>query len=297
MDKKSRILAFVLGVFIIVILVMLSLTPVLKGRSKNSDVINEIEQEKYSKINDDEGKLDDDNENNNPSLSDNVVDITLGVNSLVHGEGARINGGDIIIMQGGTYNISGDFLDGTIFVDTIFDVVLKLNGVNITTQKEAINIKGSKVEIELNKDNYINSSLGGIVSNSSLVIKGDGVLKIQAGGKGIDALDGVDIRGGDIFVVEEEKSGVKDNSGQSVVSFSFQNKLNGIKQLSFRDDESEILGISLTNSFKNVLISSKRLENKNYSLIKIDENNGEEKVIINNTDSFYVASGYNLYSE
>jgi len=293
MNKRSRILTLVLGVMIIIVLILLSLTPVFKDRSVilGDNEEKEVENEKGETLNE---ELENEKEEiEGPLLSDNVVDISLGINSLIHGDGARVKGSDIVIEKGGTYNISGELLNGTIYVDTIFDVLLKLNGVNITSSKEAINIKGANVVLELANNNFLDSNEDGIVSNATVDIKGDGQLLIHSLKSGVVSLDGVNVLGGDIIIFSENKTLINEKSSQKGIDLSFKNVMNDIFKVELKKQDDTVLSGEAAESFHNIFFSSPKINDDTYQVYKVNEQNIGEVVL----NEVRASKSYNYYQD
>ena len=146
--------------------------------------------------------------------------ITLdGDTCKISGNGAYVNGNQVVISGGGKYVISGTWNDGNIVVDAYKSskVYIKLNGVNINCSDDAClrvnqadkvfftlaegteNILESGAEYS---DEALEDGTGGtIFAHDDLTINGSGSLTITANYKhGIDANDDLIITGGTIAI-------------------------------------------------------------------------------------------------
>ena len=65
--------------------------------------------------------------------AEGVVDIELGADTVVDGEGASVEGDTVLIAAAGVYHVSGALTDGCIEVDVKGKVYLELDGVDITS--------------------------------------------------------------------------------------------------------------------------------------------------------------------
>ncbi len=140
-------------------------------------------------------------------------------NSEITGSGARMKGGTLQILKGGTYELSGSLKDGQIYVETEDDeaVTLLFNGVSICNAKEdALYIEqADQVIIELagGSENQLQSGEsmpaaeekdakgGALFSRDDLVIRGEGALSVNGYvHDGIHANDTLMIESGSVTV-------------------------------------------------------------------------------------------------
>ena len=122
MKKKNQYMAICLEIAIISITLLLGLTPLFKD-NKKEEIIDISNKEK---------------ENNNDSFSSNIAFIEMGINSYIDGEGAIIKNNNINIIEGGTYNLTGNLKEVLQKDDAILHVegiTYELN-VDLSTIKE-----------------------------------------------------------------------------------------------------------------------------------------------------------------
>lgn len=129
-----------------------------------------------------------------------------------------LNNESITITSAGTYEISGNIADGKITVDTDEDaeVILKLDGVNITSSTgEAIFVKSGKATIELvagsentltDAKNYVDTTDDApnatIYAEEDMKITGSGKLTVNANyNDAITSKDDLTILGGNIIII------------------------------------------------------------------------------------------------
>ncbi len=162
--------------------------------------------------------------------------ITLnGTDGTVSGNGAYFQDGNLVIANGGWYEITGTLDNGSIIVkaDNSSKVWIRLNGVTVTCTDDAcLRIdQAEKVFLTLAEgtentftsgDTYSEEALadntgGAIYAHDDLTINGTGNLTITAGYKhGIDANDSLVITGGNITITAPQ-DGIHVND-----SFSFK---------------------------------------------------------------------------
>ncbi len=160
--------------------------------------------------------------------------ITLnGTDGTVSGNGAYFQDGNLVIANGGWYEITGTLDNGSIIVkaDNSSKVWIRLNGVTVTCTDDAcLRIdQAEKVFLTLAEgtentftsgDTYSEEALadntgGAIYAHDDLTINGTGNLTITAGYKhGIDANDSLVITGGNITITAPQ-DGIHVNDGFS----------------------------------------------------------------------------------
>lgn len=160
--------------------------------------------------------------------------ITLnGTDGTVSGNGAYFQDGNLVIANGGWYEITGTLDNGSIIVkaDNSSKVWIRLNGVTVTCTDDAcLRIdQAEKVFLTLAEgtentftsgDTYSEEALadntgGAIFAHDDLTINGTGNLTITAGYKhGIDANDSLVITGGNITITAPQ-DGIHVNDGFS----------------------------------------------------------------------------------
>lgn len=163
--------------------------------------------------------------------------ITLnGTDGTISGNGAYFQDGNLVIANGGWYEITGTLDNGSIIVkaDNSSKVWIRLNGVSVTCADDAcLRIdQAEKVFLTLAEgtDNTFTSgetyseealadNTGGVIyAHDDLTINGTGNLTITAGYKhGIDANDSLVITGGNITITAPQ-DGIHVNDGFSFTS-------------------------------------------------------------------------------
>lgn len=163
--------------------------------------------------------------------------ITLnGTDGTINGNGAYFQDGNLVIANGGWYEITGILDNGSIIVkaDKSSKVWIRLNGVSVTCTDDAcLRIdQAEKVFLTLAEgtdntftsgDTYSKEALadntgGAIYAHDDLTINGTGNLTITAGYKhGIDANDSLVITGGNISITAPQ-DGIHVNDGFSFTS-------------------------------------------------------------------------------
>ncbi|WP_423977274.1 carbohydrate-binding domain-containing protein [Lancefieldella rimae] len=163
--------------------------------------------------------------------------ITLnGTDGTISGNGAYFQDGNLVIANGGWYEITGTLDNGSIIVkaDKSSKVWIRLNGVSVTCTDDAcLRIdQAEKVFLTLTEgtdntftscDTYSEEALadntGGVIyAHDDLTINGSGNLTITAGYKhGIDANDSLVITGGNISITAPQ-DGIHVNDGFSFTS-------------------------------------------------------------------------------
>ncbi len=163
--------------------------------------------------------------------------ITLdGTDGTVNGNGAYFQDGNLVIANGGWYEIGGTLDDGSIIVkaNSSSKVWIRLNGVSVNCSDDAcLRVdQAEKVFLTLAEgtensfasgsaysEEALSDNTGGtIFAHDDLTINGSGNLTITAGYKhGIDANDSLVITGGDI-VITAPQDGIHVNDGFSFKS-------------------------------------------------------------------------------
>ena len=166
--------------------------------------------------------------------AEGVVDIELGADTVVDGEGASVEGDTVLIAAAGVYHVSGTLTDGCIEVDAKGKVYLEFDGVDITSSSgpAVLVTDAKKVVISLveGTTNSLADTAGGaddtatLLTNDTLLINGKGTLivsgnnneaisgdddiiinsgtiRVTAVDDGINAHDDITINGGDVYVL------------------------------------------------------------------------------------------------
>lgn len=185
-----------------------------------------------------------------PSVNEANATISLGETISIDGDGAKVQGNDVVITKAGVYNVTGTLDNGQIIIDAGEDdkVEILLNRVNITcTDSAAIYEKNSKktlitlvegTENILNDDNDTFSSEdtesssdeddsnGTIYCKDDLTIKGTGSLTVNGNSNnGIVSKDDIRITGGTINV-KAVNNGIKGKDSVEI----YDGKLNIVSE-------------------------------------------------------------------
>lgn len=145
---------------------------------------------------------------------DGEIDIT--------GEGAWFEGNILTIFEGGEYRLSGNIVDGCVYIETDEDVKLILDGLNVYNSEGAAvycyKAKNLYIELAGDRENFFsdcaeytfegknesaeeNEPDAALYSNSDITFGGSGVLKINGSyGSGIRCGGGISLNGGTITV-------------------------------------------------------------------------------------------------
>lgn len=162
--------------------------------------------------------------------SSTVTTITLSDMITIDGEGATVNGSDVLITAAGSYEISGTLSDGMIEVRAPGAIVeLILNGVEITNADgPAIlfaEIEHAIVTLLAGATNHISD--GGaneafdaaLYSNNTLTIRGEGSLHVTGTyNEGISSTMHINFEGGTIWVRAVEDGVNANNDGVSQIN-------------------------------------------------------------------------------
>lgn len=280
MRNKRKVIIIGLGVAIFVLVIMIGISPIMKRKIKENVV-----EEAKSDINIDQTAV----------VTDRETSIQLGVYSLIIGEGAELNGSDIMINKGGTYNLSGSLFDGTIYIDTNDEVTLNLNNVNITSSKEAINIKGAlstKINITGENNLVVNSDCA-LKSAGEIIIDGEGKLIAAANKMGIVSAVGLIINSGTVITFGMADYAPAQKSLQNAFVFKFSNEIIKDANISLVNDKGRIVtSTKLPINCTTIMISNADIAvNEEYNLLR----NNVEKLKINELDSFNVNEVVNSY--
>lgn len=244
--------------------------------------------------------------------AEEVTYINLGVIPEISTSSAKFLNNNIYINEGGTYNISGVLINGTIFIDTTEEVNIIFNKVTIVNEYGSIldNRKSKLVRIVLEKETN-NILSDGINSNSTIKsisdikISGAGDLLVYGnnqngitvtnGGLYLDEatiyviakLDAFDIA--DSFTINsgtilglgnDNMQMLDDKSKQNSFLFNFDNSLKEGTIIALQNDKQEnIIVFEALRNFKTLTLSTPDLKMGNYYLIsdvdcKSKKNNG-----------------------
>lgn len=245
----------------------------MKGKI-DKDEINDTDKVNISSASDNNQ----DNIENNTLEDENKKDIDLkgtiqlGINPLIDGKGAKVNGTNIEISEGGIYQVAGSLLDGMITINTEEDVVLNLNQVSIISNKEALNIiKAKSVTLNLEEGtiNYFESNnvndlaLNAINSNCKMNIAGSGTIIIY----GINNLDGLDVSDSTLILLGNSAGSLnKIRSNDVIINSSLV--IPGHTNLAVMDDQTEVASFISSKDIRSVLVSFPEEKEMNINLYK-----------------------------
>ncbi len=270
MKKSNLIVASILGFLIILLLIMLIIAPFMQKDEPKSEEINNTFVPASE---------------NEETILPNVAFIKLGINSIVSGSGARTVKQNVVIDSGGTYNLSGALINGSIHINTQDIVVLNLNNVNISSEYEAIVVDQARkvvINIPLGSENYIqagvsNTYMGAIASNSLLEFTGEGKLVIDSAKMSISSSVGYLLNGGNIMAFGNDKlqRPEDDSSVKSLFVDLNQNIQAGSISL-IAETNQVIMEENVINDFQNLIISNPNLDNeytlyRNYNTFEADQ--------------------------
>ena len=286
MRRRERNVAIGLGIAIIILIIMLGISPMMKSKIKDAQ---SSASEKEINANDDESR------DKTAVITDKKTTIVLGVYSLITGDGAEISGPDIKINEGGTYFLSGALFDGTIYVNTNDEIILNLDNVNITSNKEAIVVNNSsKVKINITGDNnlVVNSDYA-LRSNGDIIIEGEGKLLAAGEKMGILSDKNLMINSGTVMVIGNDNFVAPTKSAQKSFVFKLNNYLIEDTTISLVNVSGKtIWSAKLPKKVKIIMISSANINvSENYNLLR----NNVEKLKINEVDSFSAEKVINCY--
>ncbi len=255
MNKKINIITVILEITIFIVIILLGIHPFFKNKDNTFEklIVEKIPKE------------------TNPL--NNIVFVELGINPLIDGEGIVLKNNNLIIEQGGTYNLAGVLLNSSIYIDTPDDVVINLNGVNISNSKEVMVVKKARsitINIPKGSSNYFqdgdkNTYTGALTFNSPVTFTGEGKLLIVSSKKAIDTTKDITIKEGELIFVGNSKIEKISNNSQDYVSYSFQENIK--PSLITLEDSHVIINENILKEFNNIFISSKNIKkNNSYSL-------------------------------
>lgn len=177
----------------------------------------------------------------------------------------------------------------------------------VTSNDDGLNAGGDGATITINDGTfYIDASGDGIDSNKDAVINGGTIFVIgsDAGGNaGIDTDKGYTINGGTVAALGSDMLETpKKTSSQKFISLTLDTKITQNTPVTLMKGNKEIISFEAPKSFKTIIISTKTLENGEYTLYKGGSNSGTllngiyqnsnyskgEKVLINNKDTFKI---------
>lgn len=169
-----------------------------------------------------------------------VVDIQLGEESEVTGEGAEVSDKQVTITQGGTYVLSGTLTDGQLIVNLPKEekVHLIFNGVTITNSNgPAVDIQQTEkaiVTLADNTENHLSDSEtyplaenetepdATLYSKEDLTINGTGVLTVDGNyNNGIRSKDDLVLISG-TYTIHAKNNGLKGKDAVSIMGGSYQ---------------------------------------------------------------------------
>ena len=176
----------------------------------------------------------------------------------INGDGASASGSKVTITKGGLYSLTGTLSEGQVYVNADDEVVLLLNGVDISNSSDAAiyiengvvgidfpegtaNRLQSGAEIDINTAEEDSEASGGVIySKDDLFIAGRGSLQVFGYiNNGIQSSDGIKICSGNIEVTALN-NGIKGKDSVVInedVSISVRSGGDGIKSDNTKDDK------------------------------------------------------------
>ncbi len=157
----------------------------------------------------------------------------------VSGTGAKLTEEGVQITEGGEYTLTGESENANIYLDTEEDVTLKLNGVNLSSEKGPViygkNSKSITIETVKGTTNTLTDgdsyetdedgkSIGKapISSKDDLIFTGEGTLILQGNYKhGIDGSDSITFKSGTYEISTKSKDGVHANDDITIEGGTF----------------------------------------------------------------------------
>ena len=166
--------------------------------------------------------LNDIQERKKNTASENKCTVNIGEGIDITGEGAWFEGNILTISEGGEYRLSGNIIDGSVYIETDDDVKLILDGLKIYnsegTAVYCYKAKNLSIELSENKENIFsdcaeytfegkneskeeNEPNAALFSNSDIAFSGNGALKINGSyDSGISCVGEISLNGGTITV-------------------------------------------------------------------------------------------------
>lgn len=211
MKNKNKIIIISILTVVIVLITVLAITLTSNNKSTNKA----------------SNTIDNTDDNLEAEYANNKATIQLGNNIKIEGNGAKVDGNNVIITSGGEYTISGTLDNGMIEVNTIEEqkVILNLNNTSIknsngpaicvTNAKKAIIVLTGNNTLE-DGEEYDIDAKATLFSNDTLKIKGEGTLEVIGNYKhAIASDDDVIIEDGDI-VLSAIVDGIHVNDGVQI---------------------------------------------------------------------------------
>lgn len=280
MKNKRKVAILSLGIAIFILVIMIGISPIMK-RKINEKIASEVKEDT---------SLD-----QTAVVTDRETTIQLGVYSLINGSGAEVQGSDIMITNGGTYNLSGSLFDGTIYIDADEEVTLNLSNVTINSSKEAISIKNAlSINININgENNLFTSGDCALKSTGEIIIEGEGKLTAAANKMGIASANGLIINSGTVITYGNADYAPAQKSLQKSFIFKFNNAIIKDTNISLVNENNKIITSTKLPMNCNVIMISNRdiVADKEYNLLR----NNVEKLRINELDLFSAQDVINSY--
>ncbi|MCM1335443.1 MAG: carbohydrate-binding domain-containing protein [Bacteroides sp.] len=134
----------------------------------------------------------------------NECSITLGATVMIQGGGARAEGKDILITEGGVYEIAGELEDGAIRVESDSAVKLILNGAFVKGAQTAVSADGGRLIVESAEgtENLLSGDKAALSAEGALELGGFGSLSAEGA---VVGKDGVTVSSGN-FKISAKKN-------------------------------------------------------------------------------------------
>lgn len=256
--NKNKKALTIIGISIIIIVLLLCISPFMKKNS--NEVFDERDKIGERDTTSPEENITPNYEVENEEIwenseNDKTTKIYLGVNTLIDGTGAIMDGENVLINEEGTYRITGTLLNAKLYIDTPQNVKLIFENVTFRGNTSMFEIKNvGSLTLTLENNNYMFGSLENpiITNDFDLALEGNGSLLILSN------------------TSEQPKI-------PNVVSFHLNESIKATEQISIATSEGEAISEFISDSeYKNIAYMRANLENKEYKLYKITNDAKEE---------------------
>lgn len=256
--NKNKTALKIIGGLIFIIVLLLCIAPFMKKNNKeifdNHNKISEKDitpQEENSTPNYEGESIEEQDHTEN----DKITKIYLGVNTLIDGTGAIMEGENVLINEEGTYRITGTLLNATLYVDAPKNVNLIFENAVFRGNASALEIKDvGNLTLILENNNYM---LGGF---QTPIITNDFNLMLEGSGS--------------LLILSNTSEQLKE---KNAVSFYLNESIKAAEQISIETSQEEIISeFTSDNEYKNITYMRANLEDKEYKLYKIANDTKEE---------------------
>ncbi len=252
------------------------------------------------------------------------ITITLAadsINTLSDGgnsdyDGCIYSNSELVFNGEGKLIIYGNQQEGEGIATEAQNITFNGGTYEITSADDGINAGGDGATVTVNDGMfYINAAGDGIDSNKNAVINGGVIFVIgsdNGGDSGIDTDEGYVINGGTVVALGSDMIETPlETSTQKTLAFVLKDKISADTTVTLMKVEDVIVSFSAPKSFKNVIISSDKLIDGEYSLYVGGENTGTlvygiysegqyskgELLSIDGQSLFAINSTVNLYGQ